>query len=59
MSDNPDRNMKNETSCSQLRTYFKDTRDLGAREIRARGLSDCVGDSWRDWNNARKYPRLA
>jgi hypothetical protein len=30
-----------------------DTWDLGAR-----GLSDCVEGSWRDWNHARKYPRL-
>jgi hypothetical protein len=27
---------------------FKDTWDLGARGIRARGLSDCVEGSWRD-----------
>jgi hypothetical protein len=26
----------------------KDTLDLGARWIRARGLSDCVEASWRD-----------
>jgi hypothetical protein len=48
MSDNPDRNMKNEKFCSRLGTYFKDTWDLGARGIRARGLSDCVEGSWRD-----------
>jgi hypothetical protein len=28
---------------------LKDTWDLGARGIRARGLSDCVEGSWRDW----------
>jgi hypothetical protein len=37
---------------------LKDTWDLGARGIRARGLSDCVEGSWRDWDHARKYPRL-
>jgi hypothetical protein len=36
---------------------LKDTWDLGARGIRARGLSGCVEDSRRDWNHARKYPR--
>jgi hypothetical protein len=41
--------MKNEKFCSQLSTW-----DLGAR-----GLSGCVEGSWRDWNHARKYPRLA
>jgi hypothetical protein len=29
-------------------TLQKDTWDLGARGIRARGLSDCVEGSWRD-----------
>jgi hypothetical protein len=29
MSDNADRNMKNEKCCSQLSTYFKDTWHLG------------------------------
>jgi hypothetical protein len=33
--------MKNEKFCSQL-SILKDTWDLGAR-----GLSDCVEDSWR------------
>jgi hypothetical protein len=33
---------------------LKDTWDLGAR-----GLSDCVEGIWRDWNQPRKYPRLA
>jgi hypothetical protein len=36
----------------------KDTWDLGARGIRARGLSDCVESSWRNRNNARKYSRF-
>jgi hypothetical protein len=36
---------------------WRDTRDLGARGIRATELSDCEG-WWRDWNHARKYPRL-
>jgi hypothetical protein len=27
---------------------LKDTMDLGARWIRARGLSDCVDGSWRE-----------
>jgi hypothetical protein len=35
--------MKNEKFSSQLRTYFKDTWDLGAR-----WRSDCVEGSWRD-----------
>jgi hypothetical protein len=38
---------------------LKDKWDLGARGIRARGLSDCVEGSWRDWNHARKYQRFA
>jgi hypothetical protein len=50
--------MKSEKLCSQLNT-FKDTWDLGARGIRARVLSHCVGSSWRDLNHARKYPGLA
>jgi hypothetical protein len=29
MSDNPDRNLKNESCCSQLRTYLKDKWNLG------------------------------
>jgi hypothetical protein len=34
---------------------LKDTWDF-----RARGISDCgKGSSWRDWNHARKFPRLA
>jgi hypothetical protein len=45
--------MKNEKFCSQLSTW-----DLGARGIRTRGLSDCVEGSWRDWNHARKYPKI-
>jgi hypothetical protein len=45
MSDNPDRNMKNEKF---VHTLKKDTRDLGARRITARGLSGCVEGSWRD-----------
>jgi hypothetical protein len=46
--------MKNETFCSWLSTYtLKDTWDLGTRGIRARGLSDCVDCSWRDWNHER------
>jgi hypothetical protein len=53
LSDNPDRSMKNEQFCSQLSIY------LGAREIRTRGLSDCVEGSLRHWNHARKYLRLA
>jgi hypothetical protein len=40
--------MKNEKFSSQLSTTSKDARDLGARGIRARGLSDCVEGSWRD-----------
>jgi hypothetical protein len=38
---------------------FKDSLESGARWIRARGLWDCVEGSCRDWNYARKYPRLA
>jgi hypothetical protein len=49
MSDNENRNMKNWESCSQLNTRFKRHVGLGARGIRARGLSDCVEGSWRDW----------
>jgi hypothetical protein len=37
---------------------LKGTWYLGARRIRARELSGCVEGSWRDWNHARKYPRL-
>jgi hypothetical protein len=33
---------------------LKDTWDLGAR-----GLSECVEGSWRDWHHARKHPRWA
>jgi hypothetical protein len=41
--------MKNEKFCSQLSKYFKkDTWDLVARGIRARGISDCVEGSWGD-----------
>jgi hypothetical protein len=29
------------------------------RHLRARGLSDCVEESWRDWNHPRKHSRLA
>jgi hypothetical protein len=44
MSDNADKNMKNEKFCSQLNTCFiKDTWNLGER-----GLSGCVEGSWRD-----------
>jgi hypothetical protein len=50
--------LKYEKFYLQLST-LKDTWDLGARGIRARGLSDCVESSWRDRNHARKYPRLA
>jgi hypothetical protein len=48
VSDNPDRIMKNEKFCSQLSKYFKRHMGLGARGIRARGLSDCVQGRWRD-----------
>jgi hypothetical protein len=41
--------MKNEKFCSQLSTYtLKDLWELGARGIRARGLSDCDEGIWRD-----------
>jgi hypothetical protein len=41
--------MENEKFCSHLSTYLKkEAWDLGARGIRARELSDCVEDSWRD-----------
>jgi hypothetical protein len=36
-----------------------DARHFGAREIRTRGLSDCVEGSCRDQNHVRKYRRLA
>jgi hypothetical protein len=29
------------------------TLHIRAREIRARGLSDCVEDTWRNWNHAK------
>jgi hypothetical protein len=32
---------------------LKDTQDLGAR-----GLSDCVEGSWRDWNHAKKISKI-
>jgi hypothetical protein len=34
--------------CPQLNKYFEKHMTLGARGIRARGLSDCVEGSWRD-----------
>jgi hypothetical protein len=56
-SDNPDRKIKN---CVRSWVHTsKDTWDLGARGIRAGGLSDYIKDSWRDRNHTRKYPRLA
>jgi hypothetical protein len=57
MSNNPDQNMKN--SVYGWVYTLKDTWDLEARGIRASGLSDCVEGSWRDWNHATKYARLA
>jgi hypothetical protein len=51
--------MKHVNISSHLTAYFKNTWELGARGIRARGLSDYVEGSWRDRNYARKYPRLA
>jgi hypothetical protein len=52
---NPDRKMKNSIH-SRVHT-LKHTWDLGARGVRARGLSDCVEGSWRDRNRTRKYPK--
>jgi hypothetical protein len=45
--------------CSQLSTALKDIWNLGTRGIRARGLSDCILGSYRDWNHARRHQRLA
>jgi hypothetical protein len=52
MSDNPDRNIKKWKILFTVE-YILNTRDLGAR-----GLSDSVEGSWRDWNHARKHRRL-
>jgi hypothetical protein len=49
MSHNPDRNMKN-----SVHSWVH----LGARGIRARGLSDCVADAGRDWNHAKKISNI-
>jgi hypothetical protein len=52
MSENPDPNMN--ISVRSWVHILKDTWNLDAK-----GLSDCVEGSRRDWNHARKYPRLA
>jgi hypothetical protein len=56
MLDNLDRNIKIKNSVHSWvhSRNLKDTWELGER-----GLSDCAEGRWRDWNHARKYPKLA